>query len=78
MCDKAIDNYSHALKLVSECYKTQKMIIFMEHKLFLIVIKLEKCVRQMLTCDLLYLILFLIYLILKKCVIKTFSKHLLW
>ena len=25
ICDKAVDNYSHALKFVLECYKTQNM-----------------------------------------------------
>ena len=25
MCNKAIENYPHALEYVSECYKTQKM-----------------------------------------------------
>ena len=25
MCDKAVDNYSHALKFVPDCYMTQKM-----------------------------------------------------
>ena len=25
MCNKAVDNYSHALEFVPECYKTQKM-----------------------------------------------------
>ena len=25
MCDKTVDNYSHALEFIPECYKTQKM-----------------------------------------------------
>ena len=25
MCNKAVDNYTHALKLVANCYKTQEM-----------------------------------------------------
>ena len=25
MCNKAVDNYRHALKFVSECYKTNKI-----------------------------------------------------
>ena len=25
MCNKAVDNYPHALEFVYECYKTQKM-----------------------------------------------------
>ena len=25
MCDKALDNYPHALKFVPDCYMTQKM-----------------------------------------------------
>ena len=25
MCNKAVDNYPHALEFLSECYKTQKM-----------------------------------------------------
>ena len=24
MCNKAVDNYSHALEFIPECYKTQK------------------------------------------------------
>ena len=27
MCDKAVDNYSHALKFVPDGYKTQEMCI---------------------------------------------------
>ena len=26
MCNKAVDNYLHALELFSECYKTQKSV----------------------------------------------------
>ena len=25
MCDKALDNYSHAFEFVHDCYKTQEM-----------------------------------------------------
>ena len=25
MCDKAVDDYAHALKFISDCYKTQEM-----------------------------------------------------
>ena len=25
MCDQAVDNYSHALRFVLDCFKTQKM-----------------------------------------------------
>ena len=25
MCDKAVDNYAHALEFVPECYNTQEM-----------------------------------------------------
>ena len=27
MCDKAVDNYPHALEFVPDCYKTQKCVI---------------------------------------------------
>ena len=27
MCDKAVDNYSHVLEFVSDCYKTQEMCV---------------------------------------------------
>ena len=26
MCNKAVDNYSHALEFVPECYKTQEKV----------------------------------------------------
>ena len=27
MCNKAVDNYPHALEFVPECYKTKKFVI---------------------------------------------------
>ena len=27
MCNKAVDNYPHALEIVPECYKTQNMCV---------------------------------------------------
>ena len=51
ICNKAADNYPHALEFVPECYKTQKICqkagVFLYLILFLINIKLKKCVTEM-------------------------------
>ena len=54
MCNKPLDNYHHALKLVPNCYITQKIVIklsiliILEHNLFLNAIRLKKCVIKQL------------------------------
>ena len=54
MCDKAIDNYPHALKFVLGCYMTQKcviklsMLIFLQYNLFLNALRLNKRVIKLL------------------------------
>ena len=63
MCNKAVKNYPHALEFVLECYKTQNMCdkavntypstieivpeCYKTMILFLINIKLKKCVTQL-------------------------------
>ena len=54
MCDKAVDNYPHALKAFSDCYITQKMcdkalsiLILLQYNLFLNAIRLKKCVTKL-------------------------------
>ena len=73
MCDKAVDNYPHALQFVPDCYMTQKcviklsMLILLQYNLFLNTIRLEKCVIKLLimfSC----IYSMLIDIKLKKCV----------
>ena len=71
MCNKAVDNYPHAL--VPECHKTQKKCvikllidILLIQNMFLNVVRLEKCVIKQFIDVLLYLIVFLINIKLKK------------
>ena len=53
MCNKAVDNYPHALEFVPDSYKTQKIrdkdlnVSFLEFFIFLIDIKLNKCVTEL-------------------------------
>ena len=53
MCNKAVDNYPHALEFVSECYKTRKMCDKVVNnypstvKFFLNAIRLKKCVTEL-------------------------------
>ena len=53
MCNKADDNYPHALEFVLECYKTQKICDkpfdkwFLGLFIFLIDIELKKCVKEL-------------------------------
>ena len=74
MCNKAVDNYPHALEFVSECYKTKKVCDIAADS-YLSKIQLvpecyktqEMCYQEVNRC-LLYLILFLINIKLKKSV----------
>ena len=54
MCNKAVNNYPHALEFVPVCYKTQKMcdkavnkIFFIYLILFLIGSNLKKCLTEL-------------------------------
>ena len=53
-CDKAVDNYPFTIRFVPECYKTREMCdkavndFFLYFILFLIGIKLKKCVTDLL------------------------------
>ena len=50
MCQKAVDNYPHALKFVPDCYMTKKCVIKLsifiirQQNLFLNSIRVKKCV----------------------------------
>ena len=74
ICNKAGDNYPHALEFVPECYNTQKMcdkavdIHHNKYNMFLNAIRLKKCVIKRLIDVFLYLMLFLINIKLKKLV----------
>ena len=54
MCEKAIDDYHHALRFASNCYIIQKcvtklpILIILQYSLFLIAIRLDKCVIKQL------------------------------
>ena len=54
MCNKAVDDYPHALEFVPECFMTQEMCdkafnkFFLAFFIFLINIKLNKCVTVLL------------------------------
>ena len=55
MCDKAVDTHPTILKFVPDCYKTQEICdkavnrwFFLYVILFLIGMKLEKCVTELL------------------------------
>ena len=54
MCNKAVDNYPHALEFVPKCYKTQNMcdkavnIYPSTIKLFLNALWIKKCVIKQL------------------------------
>ena len=53
MCDKAVENEPHALKFVPDCCKTQELVIkllrdvFLHLFIFLIDIKLRKCMKEL-------------------------------
>ena len=67
MCNKAVDNYPHALEFVPECYKTQEMCYNKTVDTYPFTIKfIPECFMTQEMCDkavnrcFLYLILFLI------------------
>ena len=74
MCNKAVDNYPHALAFVSECYKTKKMCDIAADSYLSKVQLVPECYKTQEMCYqavnrcLLYLILFLINIKLKKSV----------
>ena len=51
LCDKAVDTYPSAIQFVPECYKTQKcvikLLVLVLVLLFLIDIRLKKCVVKL-------------------------------
>ena len=61
MCDKAVENYSHALEFVPECDKTKKcvikllILILLQYNLFSNAIRLKKCVIEQFMDAFLYL-----------------------
>ena len=61
MCDKAVENNTHALEFVSKCYKADKsvikllMLILLQLNMFLIDSRLKKCVIKSLISILLCL-----------------------
>ena len=74
MCNKAVDNYPHALEFVSEWYKTKKMCDIAADSYLSKIQFVPKCYKTQEMCYqpvnrcLLYLILFLINIKLKKSV----------
>ena len=76
MCNKAVDNYPHALEFVSECYKTQKMCDKAVNTYSSVIKFVLECFVTQKKCDkvvnvFLYLILLLIGIKL-KCVTELF------
>ena len=60
MCDKAVDNYLHVFEFVRKCYKTKKILlilVLLQLNLFLINLRLKKCVIKPLINIILCLIL---------------------
>ena len=82
MCDKAVDNYLHALEFFPECYKTQKAYDKVVDTYPFTIKFVPKCLMTQEMCDkavnrfYLYLILFLIDIKIKKCVTELFLKIL--
>ena len=80
MCDNAGDSYPDALKMVPDCYMTQKMcyklsiLITLKYNLLLIAIRLRKCVIKLLIEVFLHLLILLIDTKLNKFVIVLFLK----
>ena len=84
MCNKAVDNYPHALEFVPECYKTQKMCHNKTVDAYPFTIKfIPECFMTQEMCDkavnrcFSYLIVSLIDIKLKKCVTELFLKIIL-
>ena len=51
MCNKAVDNYPHALEFIPECFMIQRklsILILLQYNLFLNAIGLKKCVMKLL------------------------------
>ena len=80
MCKTCVDNYSHALQIVSvNAIRLKKCmiklsILIQKRNLFLNALWLKKCIIKQLRDAFLYLILFLIGIKLKKCVIELLLK----
>ena len=67
-CDNVVNNYPDTLESVPDCFMTQKLCnnaastYLTEHDLFLINLKLKKCVIKLLILIHLFFILLLIYM----------------
>ena len=83
MCDKAVDNYPHALKLVPDFYKTQKMCDKAVNTYRSTIQFVPECYKAQELCDkavnryLLFLILYPIGIKVKKYVTELFRMILL-
>ena len=51
MCNKAVDNYSHALEFIPECYKTQKTCDEVVNTKSSTTQFVPKCYKTQETCD---------------------------
>ena len=51
MCDKAVDNYPHALKSVPDCYITQKMCDKAVNTYYTTIQFAPKCYKTQEMCD---------------------------
>ena len=51
MCGEAVDNYSHALRFVSDCYKTQKMRNKAVSTYHSAIKFISECYKSQETCD---------------------------
>ena len=81
MCDKAVDNYPHALKFVSECYITQKMCDKAVNTYHSTLQFVPECYKTQEMCDKAVNRCFLAFIYigikLKKCVRELFLKIIL-
>ena len=87
MCDKAVDNYSHALVFLPNCYKSQKISnkavgIYPSAIQFVLECLLDarNVCKAADTCPFLFDSVpdwYMTDILLKKCVIKVFPKNLL-
>ena len=74
MCNKAVDNYAHALNLsliatrLKKCVMKPSTLILLQHDLFLNPLRLKVYVTKLLMLVILYFILLSIDIRLKKCV----------
>ena len=76
MCNKAVDNFPHALEFFSKCYKPQNMCNKTVDTYFLPCFMTPEMCDKAISRFFLYLILFLINIKLKKCVAELFIKLL--